>query len=1315
MAIGVDTSKWKPRKIHGTPAAKFRNILGVGIISFGIICGVYFHFSSITSNLRQATSDGDSNNATQCPVTSKYFTKKTDVDESLTEFQDTKKSVIGPKYIKKNNKANPKKAIKRIKGQKDIRTVLKSKKSEVVKYSEEFEDVCKKSGIDVDAEQLQLLIAISKSLQTDTESESSCSPKLNAQERKSKIRTTLQEYGFKVPEIKITDQRIKKFRKQYKLLTKTNVEKEQILSDRYSQVLLQNLEISSVNTALNDLIPLYNIATNTQYDVLKNNSVYYVNDLVERSSTNGCLFKDYASIPGRPISPKLSENCCKMNFSEIDCSQDELDIVLSGTVKNAKNVLSCKLKIIDNNKSTNSRNKEQIHAENNIENCMNDESGNSISPQNMYMNSRELINENNSTTNNNKRQLLKQTQQHRSCSPDIFDDEVSAILDSDDDERFNHIPSSGKKVYECDTSHQNKRRNSILELNKNWETKNEISNKQVRTSPSIIFDDNVGNNKMPQSCDINTKRTSDQFNNINITLKIEEHIPLSQKSESTKRQSNDFMDLTECIQSKKVFIIENCNTQSSQSNKTKRKSNDLMEITKCISAKITDNTDLTQTNEETNYKTTENIDLTQSSNSNESNDELPFVCLNKSQSLDTTVLLDENEYSAPKNKLTPVNNQVIDLCEDSMKIKGNESIFDEYIHDHSEPNEEFSDIESNIIVSNKISVQCNRDIEVHIDLSQISNNSNELCSKEVNFENIILANGDGEAIIKTASSRNETFEGEVIHSPKNNDYSNVSPKYEDKEIDLTKYLNSENKQKNSIYSSNRNGKRHDIDLTQSPNSTDEGTDEVGNTNHLENHEIEPFTSRNDDQLNSVNRISKEDSDNNDDYDIDLTQDTHDYYDRLKTPIKSQRYICLGKKDDISIDYDEINDYETNECVAVHNDMEIDSAYENEEHPFDYDNIDAKSNTEPNCSQSSEVFEIFDKELDYSLNKSRHENFHLGGLSVINNISKISTYTPDTVKNSILPDNDLSDIDLLEDIKLNNKETTKVMSNVNVGIETPRNSEYLIKTKDVTPMLNYASLSSPERNKELDKYGIKPLKRKRAIQLLTHLYNQTHPIVESCLEDLPSPSKKLCTLKACLKFPRKLISTESSSQTTLDTYESVNRVSSDNRQETSSVTPKKTKSSTKKSTSNTSTVYSKSPRKDLKSPTRSSKSPRKGSKSLGNVLDGENSKENLYDVTNETPCIISIGCEEDDLVFQKREKAKVHSCRVPLHITFHNYVSCRNGLRESILRYEPVNIDVIHKELAGYGHRYDPKDLLKFMDKKCITVKTSDNNPRNERS
>lgn len=42
MAIGVDTSKWKPRKVKGTPSHIIRNRIGYGILAFGGLCAIGF-------------------------------------------------------------------------------------------------------------------------------------------------------------------------------------------------------------------------------------------------------------------------------------------------------------------------------------------------------------------------------------------------------------------------------------------------------------------------------------------------------------------------------------------------------------------------------------------------------------------------------------------------------------------------------------------------------------------------------------------------------------------------------------------------------------------------------------------------------------------------------------------------------------------------------------------------------------------------------------------------------------------------------------------------------------------------------------------------------------------------------------------------------------------------------------------------------------------------------------------------------------------------------------------------------------------------
>ncbi|KAL7633874.1 UNVERIFIED_CONTAM: hypothetical protein RMT77_015835 [Armadillidium vulgare] len=80
------------------------------------------------------------------------------------------------------------------------------------------------------------------------------------------------------------------------------------------------------------------------------------------------------------------------------------------------------------------------------------------------------------------------------------------------------------------------------------------------------------------------------------------------------------------------------------------------------------------------------------------------------------------------------------------------------------------------------------------------------------------------------------------------------------------------------------------------------------------------------------------------------------------------------------------------------------------------------------------------------------------------------------------------------------------------------AELLGSKFNITPMPDYKSMLSPDLKKELDKYGIRKLSRKKAITLLLHIYEETHPYVtdseeeesfedsfESSQKSLPPPS------------------------------------------------------------------------------------------------------------------------------------------------------------------------------------------------------------------
>ena len=42
MAIGIDTSKRKPRKLNGTPAGRASIVIGLGILSVGVLFGAFY-------------------------------------------------------------------------------------------------------------------------------------------------------------------------------------------------------------------------------------------------------------------------------------------------------------------------------------------------------------------------------------------------------------------------------------------------------------------------------------------------------------------------------------------------------------------------------------------------------------------------------------------------------------------------------------------------------------------------------------------------------------------------------------------------------------------------------------------------------------------------------------------------------------------------------------------------------------------------------------------------------------------------------------------------------------------------------------------------------------------------------------------------------------------------------------------------------------------------------------------------------------------------------------------------------------------------
>ncbi|CAH0697357.1 unnamed protein product [Spodoptera exigua] len=1128
------------------------------------------------------------------------------MDESLSDFQEAKQSCKGPKPVTKPSKPKTRKVTKRIKGQKDIRTALKGKKNELEAYTKEFDNVCKKSGLDVDSEQLQLAIALSKSLQTEANENENTST-LTSQQRVANIRKTLQEYGFKVPEAKITAvKKARKLKKIYKLLTMPEEEKHQIITSKYTQVLFENLDKSIIEQNCEDLnARVFHIASNILYECMKDDSIFYVDSLVERSKSNGSLLRDWSEIPGRPVSPK-PEAPNTMDFKDIDCSQNELDVILSGSIKSVKDILDSKYSKLKNNAP-----------------CI-------------------IINDEDKCNNKMDSSIISIDDNH----------EVETINKSPFEKAFglqSPIKKVGPKTPVKRLFNDESCVSDVIEItspkveNKDCKVLN-IESKLKVTEPCRSVSPDIFDDELSSIIDVSKP--------INI---------LSQEHKTKVFSQDNYMDLTQCAN----VVSQNSEKSALLSQDvTKRKSNDFMEITECVVG-----------SSQPIREELKEIDLTQSPEAN-----------NTIRGGNNSINVDNNLDKVSVNISNDVEQETSDSVSQNITDEQNVTVV---------PNE-----------------RINMDKEDNVDLTQ-SSNEGDGNMEVIDDNNEARGKNAGESINLTQSSNSDDLDG----LPSVNFGDSHAQTYLDDTIivDPVDYI-SNGKVKQSTLLGNR-AQSPVCDLTQEQEAESDSNPVLAKNNepctsfyedfvheHSESDiskEIEQNV-RNKDDSNNVLREEETD-------DIDLTQSS-DTTEEISNHIESDKNIfnnsSLGKNGDISIDYDEIdtedNSYNT---VSLKDNEKNDSMTQKSEdnHIHIIDENDEALNT----SQNSEVFHISDKELDYSLHKSRFElpkdNFDFGGISVLNNITRLDgTRNLSEIGQRISVANE-NGVDSLPEIKFGNEnekgidktelhvnmditseEFQDVLANTNgvINVKTPNKSEYVIKTGDVTPMADYASMSTPERNRELDKYGLKPFKRKRAIKILTHIYNQMHPTIQQLVdEDQPSCKKPRLTLTQD-SSPKKFAKSPTKS---------------------SQIIPKKSPLKILNGIAHCSHTNSDEIERDRciqSAPT--------------SKVDEKSSEVCDYEVSNEFAIVKTIDCNPDDWVFQKREKAKVHSCRVPLHIAFHNYVLSRRSLREAILKYEPVNIDVIHKDLVGYGHRYDPKELLKFLDKRCITVKTTDNNARNNR-
>ncbi|KAH8302009.1 hypothetical protein KR044_001801, partial [Drosophila immigrans] len=198
---------------------------------------------------------------------------------------------------------------------------------------------------------------------------------------------------------------------------------------------------------------------------------------------------------------------------------------------------------------------------------------------------------------------------------------------------------------------------------------------------------------------------------------------------------------------------------------------------------------------------------------------------------------------------------------------------------------------------------------------------------------------------------------------------------------------------------------------------------------------------------------------------------------------------------------------------------------------------------------------------------------------------------------------------------------------------------------LSPKPDYVLMPEAELLQQLYKYGIKPLKRKQAVKLLEFIYNQTHPIMLPLVE--PQVQPKALARSKSTPVPSKSI---------------------------------KPRPALLHSASN-----------DCLTPTE--QNPTASYK----FRDATGSELLRFSQTM-SPAL----CDDFEFyVLQTNVTKKTAQPLLPLHVAWHNLLCANPSLHESVLMYEPIDLQEIYQYLKQLGHRYDPKDLKCFFDRRCI--------------
>ncbi|XP_059470366.1 uncharacterized protein LOC132193610 [Neocloeon triangulifer] len=282
----------------------------------------------------------------------------------------------------------------------------------------------------------------------------------------------------------------------------------------------------------------------------------------------------------------------------------------------------------------------------------------------------------------------------------------------------------------------------------------------------------------------------------------------------------------------------------------------------------------------------------------------------------------------------------------------------------------------------------------------------------------------------------------------------------------------------------------------------------------------------------------------------------------------------------------------------------------------------------------------------------------------------------------VPDGELTHLELAA-----LKAYEKVMTPMAASVATPGSSK-------ITPIQNYSLMDSPQLKKELDKYGIKHLRRNQAKLILRHIYDELHPRVSST--PLARPPKRLAEKKTKQRNAAKMSPIKEKAQT-----QQAKAPKKSPAKKTAFRTPEKTqpvKSAPPPQATNEQGYDSfdellfdlpkpgpseTQPVSQLSSNSESSGSDSSDNEGYGKY-GGDDELEEVFTQVPET---------QTDVTEQIEEAMKSDP-----------------GLYHRILTFEPIWLEEIKDLLKENKVRVNPKVLLDYLDDQCITYRTEHQRP-----